>query len=392
MPTYTSLTTGNSASAGTSSNTASISPGANRAVFLWVQAWDNALAAVPTFTISGLGMTWDLVDSITSGGIQRMSLYRCMGSPSTGAITIARSVSSNCSWIVLEVSGVKTGSNGANAIVQVVNNQGAGVTTLTATLAAFADSNNRPLAFGEGEDPNTALGESDFTQIAEINNASGGYNITINAMHKTSVDTTAVVTQTSASFLNIIAVELASQVIQGAFRASTKSLSSGTVSLRVSGGTRASNKSLLAGSVSTTLVGGTRASTRQLFAGSTLPTVGGVTRASTLTLSAGVVSLTVGGATRASALQLFEPTVIGSQPVTGEFRASTLQLYAGVVSDGSVSVAGGTRVSALSLSPGAVAMNVEGGFRPAASQVFAGIVGDIEPGRGDDWPIWVGGH
>ncbi|MGD2037980.1 MAG: DNRLRE domain-containing protein, partial [Desulfobacterales bacterium] len=57
-------------------------------------------------------------------------------------------ISASMGAAMIEVTGTKTtGTNGADAIVQWPTNSASGVTSLTVNMAAFADSNNRPLAF-----------------------------------------------------------------------------------------------------------------------------------------------------------------------------------------------------------------------------------------------------
>lgn len=204
---------------GTSSSTASITPTLGAVLYLAVEAWDPSLAAVPTFnSITGNGLTWDLAISgatVTSGGVLRFSIYKAsVTSVSAGAITITTNISSNVSWCVVEATGVKTtGSNAADSVVQVATNNSSSVTSLTATLSTYASSDNRPLLFVEGEDPNTSCGVSDFTLLNQASNySSPGYIINLASGWKNAEDTTCVGTQASASFMLVIALELAASV------------------------------------------------------------------------------------------------------------------------------------------------------------------------------------
>lgn len=217
---FSSKTTGNTGAVPASSPaTASHTPASNTLQLLAVEAWDPLGATLPTFSsVTGNGLTWVAVGTLTSGGILRHSVYRALGaSPSAGATTINISILANCSWCLVEATGIDTsGTNGSGAIVQTVTNQSASATTLSATLAAFANSNNRPFLTGEGEDPNTAITLPDFTQINVVNNFTGsGYIINLNTAWKNSVDLSPDVSQASLSFLQLIACEIAAEPVAG---------------------------------------------------------------------------------------------------------------------------------------------------------------------------------
>jgi hypothetical protein len=101
-------------------------------------------------SVTGLGLTWVQVatrDGITDGISEtwRVTRFRALGaSPTTGALTINHGTAPNqyLSWKVREYTGVvTTGTNGSGAVVQTVQNGGTG-TTVSATLAAFADGGN----------------------------------------------------------------------------------------------------------------------------------------------------------------------------------------------------------------------------------------------------------
>jgi len=76
-------------------------------------------------------------------------VFRAMSSaPGSGALTITYpSSQSNATWIVSQWTGVDgSGTNGSGAIAQNVSARGDAVTTLSTTLAAFADPND--VAYG----------------------------------------------------------------------------------------------------------------------------------------------------------------------------------------------------------------------------------------------------
>ena len=135
------LTTG-CAAALTSFTTASISPGANRLVLLWVSDRD-AGAPAPT-SVSGNSLTWVQVNTVAFSTNGRLTLYRAMGAaPTAGSVTISFTANINrACWSIVEYDGVDTsGTDGSGAVVQSATATAAS-TSLTVTLAAFASANN----------------------------------------------------------------------------------------------------------------------------------------------------------------------------------------------------------------------------------------------------------
>src|SRR5205085_3732552 len=162
------LTQGNDRGVGGSSfNTASITPTANRLILATVTS-RHASADPNHPTLSGCGLTWVEVASDNydnTGSQKRVTVFRAMGaSPSTGAVTIdfAGQCQSDCVWTIDQLSGMDTsGTNGSGAGVQSATNQdrtGSG-TSLTTTLAAFGSANNATYgacAVGKGTGTSTA--------------------------------------------------------------------------------------------------------------------------------------------------------------------------------------------------------------------------------------------
>ncbi len=169
--THTLLTSGHDPTNTSTFTTASIAPAPSTLVTVAVLS-HQATAAVPDPTLTGAGMTWQVVASVAYDGatpLDRLTIYRAMSaSPGSGPLTIKTSATvSNCQWIVSQWSGVsQSGTNGAGAIVQTGSATGAAVTTLTASLAAFANPND--VAYGVfGVASNTAVvtAGSGFTTI-----------------------------------------------------------------------------------------------------------------------------------------------------------------------------------------------------------------------------------
>ena len=150
--TATNLTAGSSGTDSQTYNTASVSPGANRLILVPVTIRNYTAANLGTISLSGNGLTWVEVATVTYSSIassqNRTSIFRAMGaSPSAGAITITISGSGQtaCAWSVDEFDGVDTsGTNGSGAIVQYDTDatDNATGTPPAVTLAALADAVN----------------------------------------------------------------------------------------------------------------------------------------------------------------------------------------------------------------------------------------------------------
>lgn len=146
----TNLTTSFSNADQSSYTTASISPLANALILAAVAHWSNATIPAPTPTLSGNGLTWVSITTVTLVGGYRLTLFRAMGaSPSSGVVTIdfGGDVQGQIEWSIGQVTGVDTsGTHGSGAIVQSATNTVLPGTSLTVTLGAFGHVNNG--AFG----------------------------------------------------------------------------------------------------------------------------------------------------------------------------------------------------------------------------------------------------
>ena len=127
--------------------TASISPGANRAVYAFVASVQGAGVVTPT--LSGNGLTWTQIAVQSISTLRRLTVFRAMGSsPTAGAVTITHgSNMAECVWSIVEVADVDTtGTHASGATVQVVQKADAIGLTGTNTLAALGSENNVHLA------------------------------------------------------------------------------------------------------------------------------------------------------------------------------------------------------------------------------------------------------
>lgn len=192
----TGLTSGVDTDGGTSATTASISPTGNALVLCDVVNIDSDFSAPATPTVSGNGLTWVQVATLTHVNIGpndlvRITRFRAMGaSPSSGTVTISCGVNQSAiAYSIYEITGVDTsGTNGSGAVVQTVTNDSAdaAVGSLTVTLAAFGSANNMAIgAFAYGGDTSDFAVGSGFTLIHE---PSGATLFTEYKLNDTTVD------------------------------------------------------------------------------------------------------------------------------------------------------------------------------------------------------------
>lgn len=110
--------------------------------------------------------TWDLVASIASGSVSRVSIYRAQqASPGSGTITIGFGATTigGCAWAVYNIPGAQTGSNGAAAVVQSAV-AASSATSITVSLAAYGSANNMGLGSTVHEANEAPTSFPSFTQ------------------------------------------------------------------------------------------------------------------------------------------------------------------------------------------------------------------------------------
>lgn len=117
-------------------NTASVNPtdGARLLLRVVTGGPNGAVPAAPT--ISGLGITWTLLDTATTGNSNvRLSTYTAVAGSGTGAVTITyASNPNNCSWQLLEVANA-SGTPGIGAHQMAATLSTTPVVSLTGTVA-----------------------------------------------------------------------------------------------------------------------------------------------------------------------------------------------------------------------------------------------------------------
>lgn len=206
--TATALTSGSNASS-SSIVTASITPGANKLILLSFSVADNRTVS----SISGNGLTWELIDSETTNAEITTFVYRAMGSsPSAGSVTVNLSGACRNAWGINELDNVNTtGTNGSGAIKQSAKNNNGSADNLTATLAAFESTDNA--TFGvtglNGNSGATAVTPGGgFTEKTDTDGTAGGFHTVCETMFRNDNDTTVDSTSSSLMRYVIIGVEI----------------------------------------------------------------------------------------------------------------------------------------------------------------------------------------
>lgn len=194
----TSLTGSISTTDGTSVSTASITPTTGSLIILAVESRIAVgVAGGPVSpTVTGCGLTWvEIGNANTSGATpnRQLTLFRAMGTASTGALTIdfGSETQTHIGWLVFEISGTDTtGTNGSGAIVQFASGNGTGTTAL-ATLAALGSANNMAVGVGLNTNPSVITPGSGFSEINEVQETESGTEFQAEyALNDTTVDST----------------------------------------------------------------------------------------------------------------------------------------------------------------------------------------------------------
>lgn len=179
--------------------TASVTLDANRLALLFVNLTRGSSTNPNTPTVTGGGVTWVQVATLVYGAVgatrTSLTLFRAMGTPSAGALTIdcGGATHLGASWSLMEFGNVdQTGTNGSGAVVQSATNSAA-ATTLTATLAAFGSASNATYgALANGTASSTArtagTGFTKFHDYAGSTNADFPHATEFSAANDTTVD------------------------------------------------------------------------------------------------------------------------------------------------------------------------------------------------------------
>jgi hypothetical protein len=200
-------------------DTPSVSPSADKLQLLLVCTSRQTTTNPATPTVSGNGLTWDIVANslFDPSGVSRgrMTLYRAAtASPTTGVATITPgwtlAADDNITYHWIEVTNVVATSNGADGIDQVVSAPGTTDPPI-ATLAAFADVDNATLGFlAIRDDAPAPTPGSGFTQLGS-HVAASGRSLSSLAEYQLTNDTTVDFGATGMTVVNgwgVIALEL----------------------------------------------------------------------------------------------------------------------------------------------------------------------------------------
>lgn len=219
----TTITSGNNAAGASSQNTASVTLTAGRLYLLSVTT--RTASGDPNHaTATSTGATWVEVNSNNydnAGSQKRTTVLRTMvGSNQTGVIAIdfASQTQSDIVWTLDEFTGMDTtGTNGSGAVVQsVVNQDRAGATTLTATLAAFGSVANATWGVcSVGSGTSTTTAGTGFSKVSENATAS---NLRLMTQFRNDNDTTVNFTSGTSAELSVIAVEIKMAVVSNVNR------------------------------------------------------------------------------------------------------------------------------------------------------------------------------
>lgn len=170
--TYTLLTKGSTGADASFYDTASVSPSANKIVLVMCEAQFGS-PAKEIQSASGNGLTWTRIAGYFWGASNAhyTAIFRAASgaSPTPGAIRITSAgTQSRFNWQVVEIGGlIMTGTNGADAIVQVGSANGSGShSSLSVTLSAFSKALNIPLGFYAADSQFAVTPGSGFTEIA----------------------------------------------------------------------------------------------------------------------------------------------------------------------------------------------------------------------------------
>ncbi len=151
-------------------------PAPRALIIACVASWFSPTPSSPT-SVSGNGLTWDLIASKTNGiNTGRLDIYRTMGaSPLLDSFTANFASSrAGCGIRIIQLTGVDTsGNNGSGAIAQSNTSSSINATNPSVTLSALNNSGkNTVIAFLEDNRPaNLKTLERNWTLDINVPNA-----------------------------------------------------------------------------------------------------------------------------------------------------------------------------------------------------------------------------
>lgn len=178
-------------------------------VYLFTFCVTNAGGTAGSINPSGTGLTFtSIVDFLDGSGTRRLQVFRAKPtSNTTTAISYSYTGTQDGTWVIVsEIAGADiTGTNGANAIVQVVTDA-QNTTNPTITMASISGSKTVISFFANDANPFSATPESGWTE--DVDNGysvpnTGGY-----MMHRlTTTDNTPTLTAASSNWMGV-AIEI----------------------------------------------------------------------------------------------------------------------------------------------------------------------------------------
>lgn len=221
------LASGSSTTDGTSFSTASIAPAAETLLLVFATTSATGSLTSPAIALSGLSLSWTKhADTLYGDIIRRVACWTAVvgSSPGSGALTFTTSAagggsstSSDCGWVVYEI----TGANHTTPVPQAVTGGPASdATSASITLAAASNPNNRPFAFfchriDQGKTP-----RANWTEDADFNGTGPFAGWQAQSRHD-AFETTASATWASSARWGGIAVEIAAAPVAIANRVLT---------------------------------------------------------------------------------------------------------------------------------------------------------------------------
>jgi len=152
-------------------STASVSPGSNRLLLLAVVVRLTGTAPSDSLTVTGLGLTWVKVGTVVYTNRRRAWVYRALGTPSAGTVTINSgdaAVITNVLWSLDEFAGVNTsGADGSGAVADVATNAVSATTTISVTIA------------GAGVDGDATYGAGAFETTGPVTTEAGWVDLVV---------------------------------------------------------------------------------------------------------------------------------------------------------------------------------------------------------------------
>lgn len=202
------------AGAQSSYTTSSVSPAQNRAYVLFFYDHASATPAVVPSAV-GCGLTWTPVYSSTvSDPGTRLTVFKGVGAPTGGTITVTLGHSNGVSAgvILLALAGI----DNTNPVVQASHGEAFAGMSLSVTLGAFSSASNRPVGFfavAETTGAANFTAGTDFSIISGAHSSAAGtsdnYDISVNAEWRDAEDN---VVDGSVSLVNewkwLVALEL----------------------------------------------------------------------------------------------------------------------------------------------------------------------------------------